>query len=151
MISHLFLANCSGYLCGIAEEVKISTCGTRVDCFSPNAESVIVHVISGLLELVGQAIIGVVEVESDVTLESLSFWKTRTMTYSSSSLLSWKACNLRACAMPANGSLCSKIPLLSLFLSLGRLVSNPKNDMVKSQVLRRGAILYVPLRGADNA
>ena len=65
VISHLLLTDSIGDLCSVAEKVKVST-NTILSrsSFCTGSEGIVVHVITRLLELVGQAIVCVLEVES---------------------------------------------------------------------------------------
>ena len=64
VVPDLLLIDCVGHLCGVAEEVEISAnCTLDSTAICARTECIIIHVITGFLELVGQSIVGVVKVE----------------------------------------------------------------------------------------
>lgn len=119
---------------GIAKEIEIFSDITFVGRpLGATTKGIIIEVVASFLELVAEAIVGIFEIKSEMRPSARCTSKRPSQTYTSSSLF-WNACNLRALATSLNGLVCSKMPLVFAppDLFLGRVVSNPKNDMAES-------------------
>lgn len=124
--ANLLLANGIGHTCSSAEEVKVLADRGSFSA-TPAAEGVIVEFILLVVELVAQAIVGVLEINTGNTSVILSTHSAVLLESHASS-----SSSAVARATSAKGSGFSKKPLCAAgpaLRSLGRLVSKPKKDM----------------------
>lgn len=128
-VTDMFLLKSIRHLGSIPKEIEIFSYCLSASCtVCARTKGIVIEVVAGLLEMVAEAIVGIIEINT-------RRWLAQVSIFSVAAYISWSssrnACSLRAFATSLKGLLCSKIPLLPPpGLSLGREVSKPKNDIV---------------------
>lgn len=79
-IAHSFFVDDIGDLCCLSKEIEVFSNRTlHTGTFCPTTKGIVIQIIASLFQLIGQAIVGVVEIETEKVSYFTRYWAARSM------------------------------------------------------------------------